>query len=232
MVGGPGLFSGRPLSRLVRHPQQPHACATTRPTAPSASSASRPTTPTATPSTGRAGWSPASISAGASRRTEFDGSITVLADKWQGKRLNSPNDVVVKSDGSIWFTDPAYGIDCDYEGDARRQRDRRLLRLPHRSAHRRHVEASSPTTSSSPNGLAFSPDETKLYIVDTGAHHCRERPAPHPRLRRRQDGGTLHGGEVFATCTAACSTASASTRTAASGPQPPTACTATTRTGR
>ena len=50
-------------------------------------------------------------------RTEFDGSITVLADKWEGKRLNSPNDAVVKSDNSIWFTDPAYGIDSDNEGD-------------------------------------------------------------------------------------------------------------------
>src|SRR6202044_1028369 len=50
-------------------------------------------------------------------RTEVDGSISVVADKWQGKRLNSPNDAVVKSDDSIWFTDPAYGIDTDYEGD-------------------------------------------------------------------------------------------------------------------
>ncbi|TIO39393.1 MAG: SMP-30/gluconolactonase/LRE family protein, partial [Mesorhizobium sp.] len=50
-------------------------------------------------------------------RTEHDGSVTTIADKWRGKRLNSPNDVVVRSDGSIWFTDPAYGIDSDYEGD-------------------------------------------------------------------------------------------------------------------
>ena len=55
-------------------------------------------------------------------RTEFDGSITVLADKWEGKRFNSPNDAVVKSDDSIWFTDPAYGIDGDNEGDRRRRR--------------------------------------------------------------------------------------------------------------
>ena len=51
-------------------------------------------------------------------RTEFDGSRTVLADRYDGKRFNSPNDVVVKSDGSVWFTDPSYGIDSDYEGDA------------------------------------------------------------------------------------------------------------------
>ncbi len=55
-------------------------------------------------------------------RTEYDGSISVLADKWEGKRFNSPNDVVVKSDNSIWFTDPAYGIDADYEGDRRSRR--------------------------------------------------------------------------------------------------------------
>ncbi len=54
-------------------------------------------------------------------RTEIDGSISVVADKWNGKRFNSPNDVVVKSDDSIWFTDPAYGIDTDYEGDAAEQ---------------------------------------------------------------------------------------------------------------
>src|SRR5205809_3870322 len=51
-------------------------------------------------------------------RTEFDGTRTVLADRYEGKRFNSPNDVVVKSDGTIWFTDPSYGIDSDYEGNA------------------------------------------------------------------------------------------------------------------
>ena len=50
-------------------------------------------------------------------RTEHDGRVITIADKWQGKRFNSPNDAVVKSDGSIWFTDPAYGIETDYEGD-------------------------------------------------------------------------------------------------------------------
>ena len=66
-------------------------------------------------------------------RTEHDGSITVLASHYQGKRLNSPNDVVVKSDGSIWFTDPDYGILSDYEGDKAESRDRPLPGLSHRS---------------------------------------------------------------------------------------------------
>ena len=75
-------------------------------------------------------------------RTEHDGTITVLADRYDGKRLNSPNDVVVRADGSIWFTDPAYGIDSDYEGNARRPASSaRLPRLPPRpgtgDAHRR-----------------------------------------------------------------------------------------------
>ena len=81
-------------------------------------------------------------------RTEFDGSISVVADKWEGKRFNSPNDAVVKSDDSIWFTDPAYGIDGDNEGEPRDARDRRVLRLPRRfedrrghQAHRQHGPA-------------------------------------------------------------------------------------------
>ena len=98
-------------------------------------------------------------------RTEHDGSTTVIADSYQGSRLNSPNDVVVQSDGSIWFTDPSYGIDTDYEG-ARRPRAERLPRLPHRRRHgrgharRRRLRA--------PNGLAFSIDEKMLYVADSG----------------------------------------------------------------
>ena len=78
-------------------------------------------------------------------RTEIDGSITVLADKWNGKRFNSPNDVVVKSDNSIWFTDPAYGIDTDYEGDRAEAGDRRLPCLSRRPEERRGRPLSSPT---------------------------------------------------------------------------------------
>jgi gluconolactonase len=72
-------------------------------------------------------------------RTEHDGSITVLADRFEGKRFNSPNDVVVKSDDSIWFTDPSYGIDSNYEGFQCAERARRATRLSHRSAQRRRT---------------------------------------------------------------------------------------------
>ena len=81
-----------------------------------ASFASRPTMPTATPATARAGWSPASTTAAASPAPSMTAPITVLIDKFDGKPLNSPNDVVVKSDDSIWFTDPPFGILGNYEG--------------------------------------------------------------------------------------------------------------------
>ena len=86
-------------------------------------------------------------------------SITVLADSFEGKRLNSPNDVVVKSDGSIWFTDPSYGIDSDYEGDkARRARSARsnVYRIDPATGAVDRVVADDFVK---PNGLAFSPDE-------------------------------------------------------------------------
>ena len=132
-------------------------------------------------------------------RTEFDGTITVLADRWNGKRLNSPNDVVVKSDGSIWFTDPAYGIDWDYEGERAESEIGAC-----------HVYRIDPQTGECaiacddfvrPNGLAFSPDESKLYIADTGASHVKDGPR-HIRVFDVVDGKTLKGGNVFATCTA------------------------------
>lgn len=132
-------------------------------------------------------------------RTEHDGSVTTLAGHWQGKRLNSPNDVVVKSDGSIWFTDPAYGIETDYEGD---KADSEIgachvYRLDPDSG---AVEA-VVTDMVRPNGLAFSPDESKLYIGDTGRTHGAENPA-HIRVFDVDEDGSLKGGKVFADCTA------------------------------
>jgi gluconolactonase len=130
-------------------------------------------------------------------RTEFDGSITVIADSFEGKRLNSPNDVVVKSDGSIWFTDPSYGILMDYEGDRAESEIGAC-----------HVYCVRPDGSIrivaddyvKPNGLAFSPDETSLYIADTGITHDPDGPK-HIRKHKVEDDGTLSGGAVFATCT-------------------------------
>jgi gluconolactonase len=97
-------------------------------------------------------------------RTEYDGTVTVLADRWQGSPLNSPNDVVVTRDGSVWFTDPTFGISGDYEGH------RAVAELP------THVYRVDGTTGElsvavpglrSPNGLAFSPDESLLYVVES-----------------------------------------------------------------
>jgi gluconolactonase len=125
-------------------------------------------------------------------RTEHDGSVTVLADSHDGRRLNSPNDVVVRSDGTIWFTDPSYGIDSDYEG--------------HRAASEIggcHVYCLDPSAGTvrrvaddfvRPNGLAFTPDEAQLYVVDTRRNHLRRFAVT--------DVGALEGGEVFVTCTA------------------------------
>ncbi len=127
-------------------------------------------------------------------RTELDGTITVLADRYQGKRFNSPNDVVVKSDGSIWFTDPTYGILSDYEGYKADPEQ------PHRGVYRIDPAAGTITCViddfGQPNGLAFSPDETTLYIADSAASHD---PAA-PRHIRAFDvtGDRLSNGRVFA----------------------------------
>ncbi len=131
-------------------------------------------------------------------RTEIDGTVTTIADRYDGKRLNSPNDVVVKSDDTIWFTDPAYGIESDYEG--------------HRAESEIgacHVYRVDPATGEvkiaaddfvRPNGIAFSPDESKLYVSDTGATHGPDGPR-HIRVFDVGDDNTLSGGDVFATCT-------------------------------
>jgi len=129
-------------------------------------------------------------------RTEHDGSITTLATHYDGKRLNSPNDVVVKSDGSIWFTDPSYGILSDYEGE------RATPELPC-NVYRIDPEGTLSVVADDflkPNGLAFSPDESVLYVADTGATHQQDGPRHIRRLRVSADGRTLGASEVFATC--------------------------------
>lgn len=129
-------------------------------------------------------------------RTEHDGSITTIASHWQGKRLNSPNDVVVKSDGSIWFTDPDYGINSDYEGYAAQTEIGacNVYRVDGQSGEMSIVSADMER----PNGLAFSNDESQLYIADTGLTH-REGGPHHIRVFDVVDGVKLRGGEVFAT---------------------------------
>jgi gluconolactonase len=99
-------------------------------------------------------------------RTEHDGEITVLMDRWEGKRLNSPNDIVVKSDGSIWFTDPPFGIQGDYEGNrAEQELPGSIYRLDPATGRATLIDDSVP----GPNGLAFSPDEKVLYVVASRA---------------------------------------------------------------
>ena len=98
-------------------------------------------------------------------RTEYDGTITAVADKFDGKPLNSPNDVVCKSDGSIWFTDPPFGVLGFYEGYvAKPELPTNVYRVDPRSGQLTVVAGDV----NRPNGLAFSPDESKLYVVEAG----------------------------------------------------------------
>ena len=130
-------------------------------------------------------------------RTEHDGSLSVLADQWQGKRLNSPNDVVVKSDGSIWFTDPSYGILTDYEGE------RAEPELPCQ-VYRIDNDGSLSVVADDflkPNGLAFSNDESVLYVADTGATHLTDGPKHIRALTLSADGLTVVDSTVLAECT-------------------------------
>lgn len=126
-------------------------------------------------------------------RTEWDGSITVLADTFDGKRLNSPNDVVVKSDGSIWFSDPHYGIMTDYEGYRSEQE------LPCQVY---RIDGQSGAISvvvddmACPNGLAFSPDEDRLYVADTGLIFDKHADR-HIRVYDLSDKATPKSGQVF-----------------------------------
>jgi len=133
-------------------------------------------------------------------RTGFDGRRTVLADRYDGKRLNSPNDVVVKSDGSIWFTDPSYGIDSDYEGDAAAGEVGACNVYRVDPASGRVTIAASDFVQ--PNGLAFSPDESLLYVVDTGLTHRVDGPHHVRRFTVSPRDDALSGGEVLATCPA------------------------------
>jgi gluconolactonase len=133
-------------------------------------------------------------------RTEFDGTFKVIADRYRGYRLNSPNDVVVKSDGSVWFTDPSYGIIMDYEG-ARAESEIGACNVYRWDPESQEIE-SMATDYVKPNGLAFSSDETALFVTDTGGTHEPDGPRHMRRHSIGADGKTLGAGEVFATSTA------------------------------
>lgn len=133
-------------------------------------------------------------------RTEHDGRITVIADSFEGRRLNSPNDAVVKSDGTIWFTDPHYGIMTNYEGYAAEQElPCNLYRVDPATG---RMDA-MVTDANCPNGLAFSPGESRLYMADTGRMFSDD-----PQHIRAFDVGSddrLTGGDVFHVIDPGCS---------------------------
>ncbi|WP_420224206.1 SMP-30/gluconolactonase/LRE family protein [Pigmentiphaga litoralis] len=122
-------------------------------------------------------------------RTEHDGCITVLMDSFEGKRLNSPNDVVVKSDGSIWFTDPPFGIVGYYQGEkAEQELPSNIYRLDPETG----VAMVVAGDVQGPNGLAFSPDESLLYVIES-----RARPRQIRRFAVKADGCTLEDTGPF-----------------------------------
>jgi len=126
-------------------------------------------------------------------RTELDGAVTVLASHYRGKRLNSPNDIVCRSDGSIWFSDPLYGISTDYEGGKQcSELPPALYRLEPATGDLSVVADDFE----GPNGLAFSPDERFLYVAETGRQFDRK---PHQYIRRFsvEENGRLSAGERF-----------------------------------
>jgi gluconolactonase len=131
-------------------------------------------------------------------RTELDGRITVLADRCAGKRLNSPNDVICRSDGTIWFSDPHYGINTDYEGGKQTpELPPVLYRLDPQDGSLKVMADDFE----GPNGLAFSPDERLLYVAESGRQFAAD-PVRHIRVFEvLDDGNRLSPGRVFHTVT-------------------------------
>jgi gluconolactonase len=132
-------------------------------------------------------------------RTEHDGTITVIADGFDGKPLNSPNDVVVKSDGTIWFSDPHYGIMSNYEGFAAPQENPCVVYRANPATGALDVMAADMNC---PNGLAFSPDESLLYVADTGRMFSDD--AQHIRVYDCAVDGRLSSSRVFHTIAPGC----------------------------
>lgn len=131
-------------------------------------------------------------------RTEHNGGQTILASDWNGKRLNSPNDVVVRSDGSVWFTDPCYGILSSHEGDVVTSEIGacNLYRIDPLSGR----VACLADDFVQPNGLAFSCDESTLYVADTGGSHQPGGPRHIRALRLSSDGLRVESSRIFAEC--------------------------------
>lgn len=126
-------------------------------------------------------------------RTELDGHVTRLVDSHAGQRLNAPNDVVVKSDGTIWFTDPLYGIQSDYEGGRQTSEQPPAL---YRFDPAGDLITIAAGDFDGPNGLAFSPDEQRLYVSETG-DQTTDDPKQYIRVFDVGSDGHLTGGDVF-----------------------------------
>ncbi len=126
-------------------------------------------------------------------RTELDGRVTRLVDRHGGRRLNSPNDVAVKSDGSVWFTDPLYGIQTDYEGGRQQSEQPPALYCFDPATGQIRVAAGD---FDGPNGLAFSPDERRLYVSETGDQTADD-PKQYIRAFDVDVAGRLSGGHIF-----------------------------------
>lgn len=124
-------------------------------------------------------------------------ALEVLASSWNGRRLNSPNDVVVARDGGIWFTDPSYGIDSDYEG-YRADSEIGACHVYRIDPHTGRCDAMI-TDVVRPNGIALNPAQTMLYVSDTGGTHVQGGPR-HIRVFALEGGAKLSGGRVFAEC--------------------------------
>jgi gluconolactonase len=127
-------------------------------------------------------------------RTEPDGSITVIADRYEGRPLNSPNDVVVRSDGTVWFTDPDYGLRQNLPGVPREQAHDNVFRADPVTGHLDVVADDFEK----PNGLAFSPDESILYVADSAVTEGPGHPS-HIRRFEVDETGRVRGGDVFVT---------------------------------
>ena len=126
-------------------------------------------------------------------RYEHDGSVTALADQWQGKPLNAPNDIVVHPDGGIWFSDPGYGILVNYEG---RKGEMQLKEAVYRIDPKTGKMAVATDAEYKANGLCFSPDYKKLYVCDTGSTHYPQAPK-NIRVYEVVDGASLRNGRQF-----------------------------------
>ncbi len=126
-------------------------------------------------------------------RTEYDGTVTTLVERHAGKRLNAPNDVVVKSDGTIWFSDPVYGISNDYEGGRQTSEQPPAL---YRFDPRTGEIVVMAGDFDGPNGLAFSPDERRLYVAETG-DQSKPDPRQYIRVFDVAPDGAVSGGDIF-----------------------------------